>query len=416
MQLFFCVVSVLGLSYFLLVKRRFDWFSVAFFSACTYFLPGFFGYTSYLTPVGWIETPINDEAYRIMILVGSMIFAGAIINDLYSKEVDIDNAGEQDVDVLNVLICLAAFGLILMFLTTGKALFLPDKQIMLVELNRSYILFSTATMIGGTIAYEQRKWFAFVLFCSFTMFDLFIGFRTTLAIMSISIFTLWLSKREGKRSLLHYWKQLLAGIFGVLFLFLYAQIAYAVKVIDFDLLMSVLFDTNIYSTMLLNSEPFVTQSTLNEVTAQNYHVGIDHLKGIFYQIILFAPELGLDAKSFNDLFQTDLFPEVEYGMANNIWAEMWSAGGWPLLLVFIVFFVIILKLMNILTARISNITQRAFVAVAASYWAFYIHRNDINYEIVLLKRVLLVMILSYAVALLIKDMERLQKYPGEIKK
>jgi hypothetical protein len=47
MQAVFIVVVLTGLSHFLFAKRQFDFFTVAFISACIYFLPGFFGYTHY---------------------------------------------------------------------------------------------------------------------------------------------------------------------------------------------------------------------------------------------------------------------------------------------------------------------------------------------------------------------------------
>lgn len=409
MQLFFCITSILGLTYFLLAKRRFDWFSVAFFSACIYFLPGFFGYTSYLSLTGWIENPINDEAYRIIILVDGMILSGAIINDLFSKEVNIKEVKKGNIYVLKILLCLAIIGWMLMLLTTGEALFYADKLSMMDALNRSHILFYTAVMIGTTLSFEYKNWIIFAFFCVFIIFDLFIGFRTSLAIAAISIFTLLLSKQGKGRLIISSWKQVIAGVFLGIFIFLYQQVAYAVKVGDLDLLRSLLSDTDTYIAMINNSEPFITQTTLNEVTVRNYSVGMGHLMGIFYQFTLFGPELGLEAESFNDLFQNDLFPDVTYGMANNIWAEMWSAGGWPLLVIFTVLFVIILKGFNILTDRL-NVTQRAFVAVMASYWAFYIHRNDIGYAIVLEKRVLLVLIVSFLIAILIREARKIAAY------
>ncbi len=406
---FFYVVSILGLAYFLLAKRRFDWFAVAFFSACVYFLPGFFGYTSYLSLTGWIDNPLNNEAYGIMILVESMILSGAIASDLFSKKRTITKVEQGNVYVLKILLCLSITGLVLMLLTTGEALFYADKQSMMVELNRSHALFYTAVMIGSTMSFEYKKWSIFAFFCALIIFDLFIGFRASLAITAISIFTLWLSKQGQRRLIISSWKQLITGFLLVILLFFYQQIAYATRIGDLNLLSSLLSNVDTYVAMIKNSEPFIAQSTLNEVTERNYSVGMGHLIGVFYQFTLFAPELGLETGSFNDLFQHDLFPDVIIGMANNIWAEMWSAGGWPLLLVFLILFVAIIKLMTAFTEKSNNITQRAFVAVMASYWAFYIHRNDIRYEIDLEKRVLIVMILSYIIAILITKFEKIHR-------
>lgn len=409
---FFIIISILGLAYFLLAKRRFDWFAVAFFSACIYFIPGFFGYASYLSLNGWIDNPLNDEAYGIMILVEGAILWGAIASDLFSKEFRIRKIEKGNVYVLNTLLCLSLIGFVLMLLTTGEALFY-DKQLMMVELNRSHVLFYTAIMIGAIMSFEYKKWTTFTFFCVLIMFDLFIGFRTSFAITVIGIFTLWLSKQGRRRLLISSWRQIIIGVVLVVFLSFYQQIAYATKIGDLNLLSSLLSDVDTYVAMIKNSEPFITQSTLNDVTGHNYSVGMSHLTGILYQFTLFAPELGLESGSFNDLFQNELFPDVTIGMANNIWAEMWSTGGWALLVVFTVVFVIVLKLMTILTERSGNMTHRAFVAVMAAYWAFFIHRNDISYEIALEKQVLLVMILCFIITTLIMEFRKILRYPNQ---
>jgi hypothetical protein len=118
--------------------------------------------------------------------------------------------------------------------------------------------------------------------------------------------------------------------------------------------------------------------------------------------------LGAEVLSFNDLFQPTLFPDVTYGMASNIWAEMWSSGGWPLLLLFLISYVGMMKPFSILVNK-GTIITRSTIAVIASYWSFYFHRNEIVYEFALIKRVLLVMIPSLIIAMFIKNMISMQK-------
>jgi len=404
MQIFFYSISILGMAYFSLVKRRFDWFAVAFFSACIYFLPGFFGYTAYLTIAGWNEQPMNDTAYKVMVLVEAAILSAALVNDLLTTDKGeriITESGRGNNRALAVLLSLALFGLGMMLFTTGSAIFDVDKQSMMEELNRWHILFYTSAMLGCVLAFECGNRAFFGSFCVLILVDIFVGFRMTMALAGIGIITLWLSKQGKQRLLLSSWKPLLGGAGVALFLFFYKQVQFAVKYGDAALLKDLIFDPATYTAMFTQSEPFICQSTLNEITLQNYTVGMGHLMGVLYQFILFSPELGLETRSFNDLFQPDLFPEVDYGMANNIWAEMWSSGGWPLLLLFVILFVLVLKLLSLLTEN-GRASQRAAVAVMASIWAFYIHRNDIIYQIALEKRVLLVAALAFITAFFIK--------------
>jgi hypothetical protein len=360
----------------------------------------------------WSDTPINSKAYGIMILVEVSILFGAMLSDLFSselfsKDIRINDGGQGNIPLLNIILLLAIIGFLFLLLTTGSVLLRDEKQAIMEELNRSYILFYTATVIGATMSFEYKKWKYFAFFGAFIMFDLFIGFRISLAIAGISIFTLWLSKKGKRRLLIDSWKPLTAGGLVGGFLFFYKEIAFAVRMGDWDLFRSILSDPNTYVVMFNTSEPFVTQSILNEVTLLDFSVDWSHLAGIFYQFILFSPELGLEGKSFNDLFQLALFPDVTYGMANNIWAEMWSAGGWLLLLIFMLVFIGFLEVFSILLAS-RRASLRSFFAVMGSYWAFYIHRNDLGYELFLLKGVILIMMSSLIVDALIRNLKRMR--------
>ncbi len=410
MQILFYAISILGLAYFLLAKRTFDWFAVAFFSACVYFLPGFFGASAYLSAAGWIESPINGEAYGVMILVMLLILSGAVVHDLLFRDAVAAPGAPGRTEVAGIVLFLAAAGLLLMLTTTGTALLLADKQLMLAEMNRSHILFYTAATIGAALSFALRKRALLAVFGVLILFDLFIGFRTSLAIAAISILTLHLSKQGPGRLLVRSWKEVAAGAALAGVLLVYPQVAWALKLGDLAALLSVLGEPGTYRAVVMNSEPFITQSILNEVTGREYTTGMGRLAGALYQLTLFAPEMGFEADSFNDRFQNELFPDVMYGMANNIWAEMWSAGGWPLLLLFAILFVLVLGLFNVLTGRL-NCAQGSFVAVMASYWAFYIHRNDLSYTLALEKRVLLIMLLSFAIAFLIAELKRMRTHP-----
>jgi hypothetical protein len=44
MKIVFIIIASLGLLYFLIRNRKFDFFTVGYLSSFAYFLPGFFGY------------------------------------------------------------------------------------------------------------------------------------------------------------------------------------------------------------------------------------------------------------------------------------------------------------------------------------------------------------------------------------
>ena len=159
-----------------------------------------------------------------------------------------------------------------------------------------------------------------------------------------------------------------------------------------------LTDVDLYASAILLSEPFNTQAILNEVIAQDFRVGMEHFQDVLLQFLLFSPELGRAPVSFNDFFQSTLFAsDLDYGMANNIWAEMVSSGGWLLLGLFVLVFVLLLMLGSY-WVQSHDVTVAAGVAVVFSYWAFYIHRNDLIYQVNLEKRSILVWVTCLVVS------------------
>jgi hypothetical protein len=97
----------------------------------------------------------------------------------------------------------------------------------------------------------------------------------------------------------------------------------------------------------------------------------------------FANELGAPTEGFNDLFQPSLFSSVtEFGLGSNIWAEMLASGGWALLVVFMLGACGVCLLIQ----RLADSRNSAISAVAAllvGYWSFYVHRNDLIYQLTL---------------------------------
>jgi hypothetical protein len=392
MQLIFIVVVTTGLLYFLLRKRKFDFYSIAFLSACVYFLPGFVGYTLMPTKTS-MEIPVDleNETYMVMIAVLVLILCGGVVFDFCRTREAISLRLKGTDRSAMWAVGIALMGYILLLGTAGEIILFDDKSTMMMEaVNRWYVVGSTAAPLGAVLSFVFRKRFLLGVSMALLLFDVYIGFRTSFAVAMIAIFVLWLGRHGTHRFAIRNWKIGFAGLIVAFFLFLYKQLFVVVKLGMWDFIVDRVQDPDLYITAIGMSEPFTTQVILNEVIVQRFEVGISHLKESLYQFALFSPELGVKPISFNDLFQPTLFAtDMEYGMANNIWAEMWSSGGWPLLLAFIAAFVLILGIGSYLT-RASDPTFAAGAAVCFSYWAFYIHRNDLAYQINLEKRVILV--------------------------
>lgn len=394
MHIMFLLMASAGLLYFLLCLRRFDFFTVAFCAGCVYFLPGFFGYTS--APVGiamLMPVDLEDETYFVMIAVLAAIWLGAILFDHLRVGNGLNMVlGAPSLAPLCALL-FAISGYALIVVTAGEALLDDDKLVMMESLNRWYILGATAAPLAAVLSFASKKWLLLGLSMGLLLFDMYIGFRISFAMALIAIFTLHLSRRGPQRVALQNWKIGCAAILCVSVLFVYKQLYIAVKLGLWDVILERIQDSELYVSAVMMSEPFNTQAILNEVVAQDFRVGMRHLQDVSVQFVFFSTDLGSAPMSFNDLFQSTLFPsELDYGMANNIWAEMWSSGGWPLLAAFLALFVVVLMIGSSLIRSRDPILS-AGTALVFGYWAFYIHRNDLLNQVNLEKRALLIFLL-----------------------
>jgi hypothetical protein len=389
-QALFVIFAVSGAAYFLFKRRGFDYYTVAFFSAIIYFLPGFFGYTTFHTGGIWRETPLHSEAYLIMTAVIASILLSAVIASRVKNPVNLNIAIPAPAFIVHTLLFLSLFGAIALTISAGSSIHDADKDVVMENLGRWHILFYSSATIGLPLSFTNKQYRLSFIFLALLVFDLYLGFRSSIAMASISVLALHLATQSRSRLALKEFKILfLIGAIGAFF-FLYKSIAFATKSGMWDVVFETLSNSQTYGLMITRSEPFIIQQILNQVIIADFQTSIVNVFGVFSQIILFGPDLGLDSPSFNSLFQPTLFPSVEYGMASNIWAQMWSAGGWTLLLVFIIIFNVVLSVGNA-TLKSSSSVVRAGLAPIFLYWAFYIHRNDLSYAVNIEKRMLLIL-------------------------
>jgi hypothetical protein len=400
-QLVFSIVAMSGVCYFLLRRRRFDLFTIGFFASVIYFMPGFFGYTTYHTQGSWTEHDIEPLVYLVMVCVLTIQWLFAYANDLTSSNFcpAKDLFFTKHVPFALALFAMASFAALVM--TAGSSIHEADKNAVAENLGRWHILLYTSATLGICVSYVQRKFLYFGCFFAFLVFDLYLGYRSAVAMATISVLYMYLSSKGPRRLLVDDFPLILLFAALGFFLFGYKVIAFAVKAGMWDLVFEHIGDPETYKLMFLRSEPFVIQQILNEVVRVDLSIDFISVLGAANQLILFSPELGLEMPSFNSQFQPYLFPDVEYGMAANIWAQMWAAGGLVLVVLFAAFFNTILFLVGRILQS-GRPTFNALLVPGLIYWAFYTHRNDLGYAINIEKRLLLVSLASLLVAYSLK--------------
>lgn len=388
MKTLYAVVAVIGVLYFLLRKRRFDFLTIGYFSALVYFLPALFGVAmSQYGPADPVRSPLVSETYAVMITVILGILIGAIAYDQmpHPAHRHVGLAGTASAG--NWALLLGITGCVMTVLTMGVATLMDtDKNVLLSRINVWLVVWQLGGELAVLFFFCRRQWFLFSVALLVVLGDVFIGFRITFALTFIACFTLWAEGQGRQRFGIQKIRPALLASSVIAFIFLYKVVYIPIKLGLWWMVQERLTSFESYSEMIKTSEPFVTQTILNQVIITNFHVPFDHFASVLYQFMFFAPQLGAKIVSFNDLFQPQLFPNiVDMGMASNIWAEMWSTGGWPLLLLFLVFDVLVLCYLSTLL-RIDNPELRAAIAAPAVAWAFYLHRNDVFVESNIIKR------------------------------
>lgn len=389
MQLLLLLVAGVGLTYFGIACRRCDLFTLAFVSTCVYFLPGFFGTVLDGAGAG-VRVPVEPQTYAVMLAVLAAILAGAWCCDPQFAGPMVERTVASDPTATHVAALLAVAGLVCAMYTGGAGLFSASKVDVMAVTSRWFLLLAFGASLSLALAFLHRQWTLFALSGVMLLFTVFVGFRSACAMAAIAVFLVHFHRQGPQRLAVRNRTSLaLIGVVS-LFFFAYKLVYKLIKLGEFDLVAESLSDPEFYLEAVVASEPFGTQMVLNEVLRTGFQTDAAYiLESVAAQFTLFSGELGVEFVSFNELFQPKLFADADFGMAANIWAQMLAAGGWPLFLLFLAGYVASLRIGS-LWLDSGRLTTRAAVAVGAAYWAFYIHRNDLGYELSLLKRVLLV--------------------------
>ena len=393
MQLVFVIIAVSGGAYFMFAKRRFDFLSIGYISALVYFIPGFTGEVIYPMEHSYVvgvPVSIHPETYLVMCMVLAGIGIAGLAYDLGQIPGGPAWNVQNEPAIATYATLYTYLGMFMTWVVVGmEILTSPDKNLILEEFTRWSILWSTGSTLAFVLAMEQRRYWLASIACIPLMVEIYSGFRGATALAAIAAMTLWLNRQSDCRDVITHWKSIVAGCGAAVFLFVYKLLFSTVKAGDWALVLDLLGDPEVYYAALFSSEPFLTQSILNEVVREDFQVGLGHFASLVFSFILFAPELGLEITGFNDRVQSQLFPNmVESGIAANIWAEVYSAGGWWLLIPFIVLYAFSLAAGSY-AIRFSSPVVRGFLATGFCYLAFLMHRNDLLFQITIEKRIVL---------------------------
>lgn len=391
----FYFINIIGISYFLLRKRTFDLFALAFFCQLLYSIPGFFGITVYLDNGKIIEDIIIDETYLILVIFSLSIISFCILFDSKtynsSKQISKNYIGE--------LLLIIGFISFLTILITNNEVFILEKILLMEKVGINLLIMEIAASLSIIIFIIQRKYIKLIFATILILVDLYIGFRFTFILTLIGIILFYLNSL-GKVRLIKYYKYLIILFILTILVFISKDFMYGFKFGFSDYSIEQFKNLSFYLDSFFTTEPFIIMTILNEVIKNNFLSEFDNIL-VFLKLFPFAEVLfGLNFISFNSLFQPILFPNVEYGMANSIFAQIYSLGGIIFIIIFCIFFNSLLFFGNFLIIKTSSF--KALFIFLFTILCFYIYRNDFLYLIGLLKNYLFIYLFVYLFDQLIK--------------
>ena len=411
----FIAALTVASGFFFFKHRRFDLLTVAYIGAAFYFSPMIFG--SVIVPYG-VNASISSQAYWIAsVYLIALIAAGFDCSFAAFPHAKYAHASADR----GVLLAAGVLGLIGAIAASRGEVFNSDKVVTLGHVGYWFVLFeisASLACIAGVLEGNSR---ATAAACMLLFVDLLFGFRACTVLTAISVAFVLLGQQPEMRL---YRK---IPSYGV------AAIVLVAAMLLVHTARSAIFDQRATTSIGVNttkmrgdtlqymeakpkagattpnwaqiplqlfkqSEPFVTQSILSETIYRGYSCSATNIFKSLTLIPGVAGLLSLYPMTFFNEFQPILFPNTKSGLGGNIWAEMLCRFGYTGVAVFGMIMIAALIGLHRLFLYAPS-TLRAPLAFCGLILAFYIHRNDLHYTLVMMRQAIGVSIIALLISL-----------------
>jgi hypothetical protein len=432
--------AVLAGVYFGFAKRRFDLLSIAYVGAMFYFAPLFWGQVMQMGPELGPDIPPAVYFLASTYVLG-LVFGGVLSQRFREIDAPADRRGYP---VSSYYAALAVVGLIGSIVSTHGAIFNTDKVQTLKQVGYLYVLFEVAASLTCVSAVLERRWWTTAAGGFLLAIDLLVGFRPFVVITCLSV-ALVLLTRNGR---VRFYSKLPSYGTAAVVLVGVMLAVHSVRTVIFDHIASfkgipaservisaaqmrsdtiqyevarIRADPSIPSVVKLvyvplklfeQSEPFLIQANLVNAIRTNLSCKASN---IFKSVLVLAPPglaklLRLDPfpETFYDEYKPILYPDITFGTGGNIWAEMYCRFGYVGVATFGILLILTLIGMFRLLLQCPSIAI-APIAFGGAVVAFYIHRNDLNYTLVMLRQTAIVFAIAYALVAVSVRLRRSRK-------
>lgn len=389
------IIVFAGIVMFALRNLRANIWWVAFFSAAIYDLPISFG-------VDHWHLPLPDVVIvHSLAVLGGLLLICASTQPCKFEEVEVRPA---DVTLIRSAVAVCVVSFLILIAKYGTSIFFAHKTESGIS-GSFYIVWrlsATYAIVLSVLAKNVRL----TLISAVPMLGtLFAGDRTAAGLTLVAV--LWALLQSGqlkKRSV----GMLIAAssVFGVFLFFgkTFQGLWWSGTYISLGATVRLLLDKG--SDAITQTEPFATMGVFSAITTLQHSPPGSLFVDIAAQFLIVPSFFGFDSSSFNDFFQTQLFPSVrDRSLAYSFWGEAYVRGGSLGILAFFAAFALSLRYFDRLTQR-RSLAFRSFAYIGGSYLAFYIHRNSMVSMIAYERQIILFGIAVYAASLLARSVRR----------
>jgi hypothetical protein len=405
-KVIFFIVSMYVIVLSIYKYERINVYKIALFSSIVYFLPGFFGFVQLPYFAG--TEKIRGEVYIIFILAILTFYIFSTLQGKKGNSLNVIRFNSKDRLITQLLIIITFLVFFAMLMTMGSTLFSESKSDIAENHNRWRMLFQYITAIGLVYSFTIKKKGVFLLFFAFSLFNLYTGNRSHTALAFIGLIYLQLLSLN-KVKIIKYKKLLFSVLsIGSLF-FIIKGVLGAIRAGLYDVVFKRLSDIEFYRNVIFTSEPFIVQNILNQVVIYDYKLGLQVYKPVLALLIPFYSELFGNVETFSSRYAKDFYSNVTYGMGSNIFAEAYSVGGLGTVFIFIILYCIFLMFYEKMIYAVNSNFLRSGLALCIAYMTFFIHRNNLSYQLLIQKRILMITLGFYLISHIIFYVNRRHK-------
>lgn len=363
---------------FFVVKRIPDLLTIYAFTLILFSLAVMFGRVS--DPVNEIFVLADDR----VLVITAISFNGLYLVSLVKKSSPVV-CRRDSVFAETIFLWSGLFVCLLLFYMLRDGLFSSlSKKDLLESVDFKYVVLTSLIPVFLFVSVRiQRYWLASVFFGMALVLFLF-GSRRALVVCALGV---WLAFYSDKKMILA--RQLflaVVALFGLFFV-MAGKTLYGSLLANGMSGFSIWWDAFDFNLLLQGGEFLGRSGILQATVVKDFSIPFWVVPGsLLAALPVPLSWFDLSSSMFNDLFQAELFPGIEYGMAYNPWAEAYSWFGYIGVVTYSVLIPFFLACVDYAWRKIYGDKIFGLILVVLGLLvAFWVHRNSLGSELAYLR-------------------------------